>query len=627
MIRSHVFNRTLSAIVLVSLVAGCSGGGSSMPGPTPSPVPTPSPTPVSTGGSGTGSGGGTNAAAYTCPSSDSVSSIARTGTHNETGSRRAGVYEYAQAQKPTGLIAVTYSGSQPDARTKSIAASRESAAGASLLREISYSHVNRYQRILRVTPGTEAAAIAKLRAQSGVVEATMTGLARHEMTVAAKYFTNDTYYNGFTQAQLTASGDAAAPTYHVDPYEESSSVPGQWGMHAVRLDYAEAYSQSGNGSGITNGGALGSSGVKIAVIDSGQDSSHPELNSKIVQQRCFLTNPSTNVRSSSNFSVDQDGHGTDVSGIAGAAINNSLGFVGSGGNSSILGYQVFPMPDDSCVVGGTDPDNQCGASTLDIADAIGDAVKSGAAVINLSLGGGTCTNGADPDTAEGTAVADAIAANVVVVAAAGNDATSTPATIPVSSPACDTGVIAVGASALSDGLANGSSSSPSGSASAPTEYVASYSEYGSPAAAPGSASAWGIVAPGGDPSKADADPNATTTDELHWIDDIWTSTPYDTKFEADCGGDLGNPVSGNALTGTPDCRTLIAGTSQATPVVAGAVALIIAANNSYASASKMKSLLCTTAHDIGDPHEGCGRLDIYRAMATALSDPNPPASK
>jgi hypothetical protein len=38
----------------------------------------------------------------------------------------------------------------------------------------------------------------------------------------------------------------------------------------------------------------------------------------------------------------------------------------------------------------------------------------------------------------------------------------------------------------------------------------------------------------------------------------------------------------------------------------------------------MKTLLCQTADDIGDPHQGCGRLNIYRAMATAIGDSSPP---
>jgi hypothetical protein len=34
----------------------------------------------------------------------------------------------------------------------------------------------------------------------------------------------------------------------------------------------------------------------------------------------------------------------------------------------------------------------------------------------------------------------------------------------------------------------------------------------------------------------------------------------------------------------------------------------------------MKQLLCSTADDIGDSKEGCGRLNVYRAMATAVGD-------
>jgi len=41
----------------------------------------------------------------------------------------------------------------------------------------------------------------------------------------------------------------------------------------------------------------------------------------------------------------------------------------------------------------------------------------------------------------------------------------------------------------------------------------------------------------------------------------------------------------------------------------------------------MKQLLFSTAHDIGDAHEGAGRLDLYRAMATAVGDASLPASK
>ena len=139
---------------------------------------------------------------------------------------------------------------------------------------------------------------------------------------------------------------------------------------------------------------------------------------------------------------------------------------------------------------------------------------------------------------------------------------------------------------------------------------------GSPAAAFRSANAWGIVAPGGDPN------GGLDQDQLHWINNLYTSTPSvpasDVTF---CNQDYAN--TGPAA----ECQILIAGTSMATPVVAGAAALILAVNPSYRVPAAMKQLLCTTTDDISAPHEGCGRLNVYRAMATALGDTLLPAAK
>jgi subtilisin family serine protease len=578
----------------VALVSACSGGGGSS-----SPVPAASATPAQS--------------AYDCPSSDAVPSgaVRAAGLRSAAGLRdapgrrpQAGRRAVAAAAVP-GRLEVTYDLSAL-ARSRVAFAAREATLHTSLVRELDFAHLGLATRILNVAPAQAASVAASLRAQAGVRSVSAGGVRLGPQTVSAPYFTSDPYFRGFA-VTVAPTGDATAPpsTYEIGPYEESADVPGQWNMHAIGLQNAFAYSQTGNGSNVSNPNALGSSAIKIAIVDVGEDTTHPELHSKIAYQKCFITDPSGS-QSSSSFTTDQSGHGTDTSGIAAAVTNNGFGFAGAGGNAELYAYRVGPTPDDNCANPNT-TDVQCSIDPGDIASAIEDAVAQKANIISLSLGGGTCTNGQDPDPAEGNAVADAIAGNVVVVASSGNDGSQG-----VEAPACDPGVIAVGATSLADGQPNGSGSS-AGSASSPTEYVASYSDYGSPGAAAKSASAWGVVAPGGDPV-SDSD-----TDDLHWVEDVWTSTPLDDTFAGECAPDYPE-----ITTTATDCRTLIAGTSMAAPEVAGAAALILAVSPSYQSPARMKSLLCTTADDIGDGKEGCGRLNVYRAMAVALGDSKKP---
>jgi subtilisin family serine protease len=580
-------SRFLALAASAALSSGCSGGGSSS---TPQAGPTATPAPES---------------AYTCPSSDVPSSTSRSALALRTaGGRKPAGGARAAAVTP-GRVEVTYDlPTLSNARTSF--AARESSLGASLVHEFDFTHLGVATRVLNVSPAQASAVAAKLRAQAGVRSVTVGSGRRYAQTVSGPYFTNDPYFVGFQTTLVPSGGTTPSPvTYEVPPYEQNAGVPGQWNMHAIGLQNAFAYSRANNGSNVSNPNSIGSSAVKIAIIDVGEDATHPELASKIAYQRCYLTDPS-GVQNSSNFTTDEIGHGTDVAGIAAAVTNNALGFAGAGGNSTIYAYRTEPTPDDDCAKQ-SPTDAQCGIDTTDIASAVEDAVANKVNVINLSVGGGTCSNGHDQDPTEGNAIADAIAANIIVVAAAGNDKREG-----VEAPACDPGVIAAGATSLADGQPNGSSTTK-GSAASPVEYVASYSDYGSPGASVKSATAWGIVAPGGDPI------NDNDADDLHWITDIWTSTPLDASFAEYCGPDY--PGTGSQVV---DCQTEIAGTSMASPTVAGAAALILAVASGYQSPTRMKSLLCSTADDIGDSKEGCGRLDVYRAMAVALGDSSPP---
>lgn len=541
--------------------------------------------------------------AFVCPSGDGTSSVATGGGATEMTARRAPAHIVSAAETAaSGRIAVTYDRAAFAGEASGLTA-RERAAGATLVRSFDYAALGKVVRVLSVPPSQTAGAIASLRNQNGVIAVAATGQRRFALTSSAN-LVNNHYFDGF-------------PPANTPPYYENTAVPGQWDMHAISLEYAFGYATSSNSTGSASAGALGSHGVKLAVIDTGEDTLHPALGANVVYQKCFITNAS-GVQSVGSYSTDPNGHGTDVAGIAGAVTNPStgLGFAAAGGNTAIMAYRVFPTPDDNC----TNPsssDSQCGADTADIASAIDDAVQNGANVISLSLGAGGCVApgsnnpGGDSDPVEGAAVENAISHNVIVVAASGNGSSSS-----LDAPGCDTGVIAVGATSLDDGQANGTGHA-GGTPASPVEYVASYSNYGSPASSAGCtgaacSSAWGIVAPGGDPS------GSSDNDDLHWIENLWTSTPFDSKFAGTCTPDFGT-------SSVADCRILIAGTSQATPHVAGVAALVCALNASDCTPAAMKQLLCSTAHDIGDAHEGCGRLDAYLAVATAVNDPSPPA--
>ncbi|HZV78723.1 MAG TPA: S8 family serine peptidase [Candidatus Binatus sp.] len=302
----------------------------------------------------------------------------------------------------------------------------------------------------------------------------------------------------------------------------------------------------------------GASSVPIAIIDTGYDANNIDVCSKVANSAVF--DLGGGAQDTQGTAQDMDGHGTNVSGIAAAVTNNFTRFAGVGWNTPLLEVRVFPTP----TVGNPAP----GASNLDIAAGIDWAVAHGARVINLSLGGPAAC-----DSAEQKAITAAGNAGVVVVVAAGNQ--GAPA---LDAPANCHGTISVGASAIDD------VSNPS----APTERIATYSNWGS------NGDGLTLVAPGGDPSKAQASCGTSVQcDYLQWITNNYSTTAH--KF---------------AGTGV-----LIAGTSQATPHVSGVAALMIAKNGTLTPVN-VKQLLELFADDIGGGvKQGAGRLNAFQTLS------------
>src|SRR2546422_74246 len=174
-------------------------------------------------------------------------------------------------------------------------------------------------------------------------------------------------------------------------------------------------------------------GIPVAILDTGIDSTHPEFAGRIALCHSEITNTDT--------CEDPNGHGTHVAGIAGAAgINPSAKGVAPA--VSLFSDQVL---------------DATGSGSISVIIAgIDYATAHGAKVISMSLGtSAISTNQPNCDTAIPsltTAINNAVAAGVTVVAAAGNSGIKG-----VGAPGCISSTIAVGAVDNTDTIASFSS--------------------------------------------------------------------------------------------------------------------------------------------------------------------------
>jgi thermitase len=219
-------------------------------------------------------------------------------------------------------------------------------------------------------------------------------------------------------------------------YDEYTGVPGSVsGAPDADIDAPEAWELN-----------TGSPAVVVAVLDSGVDCAHPDLNGKCVEEINLGPSPTT---------TDDIGHGTHVAGIIGATGNNGSGVAGVGWTTSIAAIKVCYEEYDILfgVIGLCD-------SAASAAGMI-HAADQGYQVINMSFAG------PDASTAEQDAAAYAWNAGLVLVAAAANAYEMT-----LMYPAAFSNVIAVAATDWYDNLAGFSNFGPSWvSLAAPGYYI------------------------------------------------------------------------------------------------------------------------------------------------------------
>lgn len=193
----------------------------------------------------------------------------------------------------------------------------------------------------------------------------------------------------------------------------------QWNASSIDADKAWAIT-------------TGNKNVTVAVIDSGVDPDHPDLADNLLPLVDMLTESGESDVYRSGFNEvdytgkDGNGHGTHVTGILGASINNNRGVAGIAGNIKILPIKAANYEGNT--------------SASIITKSILKAIDSGVRVINLSIGG---------PKSEGTqalkdAVELAISKNIVFVSATGNESDRRNGIITeITVPAAYPGVIAV----------------------------------------------------------------------------------------------------------------------------------------------------------------------------------------
>jgi hypothetical protein len=147
-----------------------------------------------------------------------------------------------------------------------------------------------------------------------------------------------------------ALADRAADQYD-DPYLNL-----QRGWAAIQARQAQRWSRG--------------DGVRVALVDTGVDVGHPDLEGRVAEQRDY-------VGADNRAAPGGERHGTEMAGVIAASANNRIGIVGVAPRARLLVYRAcWPVASGAA---------RCNSFTL--AQALAAAIEAGADIINLSLGG------------------------------------------------------------------------------------------------------------------------------------------------------------------------------------------------------------------------------------------------
>ena len=250
-------------------------------------------------------------------------------------------------------------------------------------------------------------------------------VVRHHAALSLSVITVDPARRDQIRASLERTGlfNFVEPDYfaHIDATPNDPDFSSQWHLQTIQAPSAWNI-------------ATGSTAAPIAMIDSGVDTTHPDLAAKLTAGWSFLTGTSD--------VQDTQGHGTATAGTAAALTNNGAGVAGVAWQNPIMPLVVV--------------DSTGYASYSDIASAITYAADHGARVVNISIGGTSASSTMQ------SAVNYAWNKGTVVFASAGNGGANT-----LYYPAACQNVVSVGATDSTDTVASFSNFSNGLSLTAP----------------------------------------------------------------------------------------------------------------------------------------------------------------
>ena len=211
-------------------------------------------------------------------------------------------------------------------------------------------------------------------------------------------------------------------------------------VHTLDTELDNSWGVKRIGAGIVHAGGNKGAGVNVAIIDTGIDYTHSDLDDNFDTELLgydFVNGDSD--------PMDDNGHGTHCAGIV-AAEDNGVGVVGVAPEAHLYAVKVL---------------NSGGSGSLsDVIAGIQWSVDNGMHVISMSLG-------TDTDYLPLHAACDVASGGIVIVAAAGNDGNPPGKGDNVDYPARYDSVIAVAATDSNDNRARWSSTGPAVELAAP----------------------------------------------------------------------------------------------------------------------------------------------------------------